>query len=191
MLHGMNTDRPVKESNNEIKIYPYPCADQEVLQQDLQITHQPEVQTFFDYWGNKNGVFSVLPPHKMLVIDSRVVVRTLKDSEVKVNFESTLSDLQRDTEDNLHLLELATQSSHGSENAIDNILQQLQIENNSVASIVEQCSQYIYNNFSYVKGITDVHTTVDEILQHKSGVCQDFAHVLLRLLAHYIFPVDM
>jgi transglutaminase-like putative cysteine protease len=71
---------------------------------------------------------------------------------------------------------------------IDNILQQLHIENNSVAVIVEQCSQYIYNNFRYIKGITNVETTVEEILQHKSGVCQDFAHVLLRLLRTLHIP---
>src|SRR4051794_33933595 len=181
-------DRPVKESNNEIKVYPYQCTEQEVLQHDLHITNQPDIQTFYDYWGNKNGVFSVLPPHKVLVIDSKVVVRTLKDSEVKVNFESTLSDLQRDMEDNLQLLELATLSPLGSENAIDNILQQIHFESNSVACIVEQCSKYIYNNFKYVKGITNVHTTVEEILQHKSGVCQDFAHVLLRLLRTLHIP---
>jgi transglutaminase-like putative cysteine protease len=175
-------DRPVKESNNEIKIYPYPCAEQEVLQHDLHITNHPDVQTFFDYWGNKSGVFSVLPPHKQLVIDSRLMVRTIADSEVKVNFESTRSDLLREMDDNLHLLELATPHSNSSSNAIDNILQQLQIENNSIAGIVEQCSQYIYNNFRYVKGITNVQTTVEEILEHKSGVCQDFANVLLRLL---------
>jgi transglutaminase-like putative cysteine protease len=181
-------DHPVKESNNEIKIYPYQCADQEVLQHDLQITNHPDIQTFIDYWGNKNGVFSVLPPHKLLIIDSRLIVRTLRDSDVKVNFESTLSDLEREMEDNLQLLELATRMPNGSENAIDNILQQLQIENNSVAAIVEQCSQYIYNNFRYVKGITNVETTVDEILQLKSGVCQDFAHVLLRLLRTLHIP---
>jgi transglutaminase-like putative cysteine protease len=159
-----------------------------VLQHDLQITNQPDVQTFTDYWGNKNGVFSVLPPHKQLVIDSRLIVRTLSDSDVKVNYEGTLSDLQREMDDNLQLIELATPLSNGSENAIDNILQQIPNENNSVAALVEQCSRYIYNNFKYVKGITDVQTTVEEILQHKSGVCQDFVHVLLRLLRTLHIP---
>lgn len=176
-------DRPVKESNNEIKIYPYKCSEQEVLQHDLHITNQPDVQTFTDYWGNKNGVFSVLPPHKQLTIDSRLIVRTVADSDVKVNYQSSLSDLEREMEDNLQLLELATVDSvNGSANAIDNILQQIPNENNSVAALVERCSQYIYNHFRYVKGITDVQTTVEEILEHQSGVCQDFAHVLLRLL---------
>jgi len=181
-------DRPVKESNNEIKIYPFPCNEQEVLQHDLQITNHPDVQTFYDYWGNKNGGFSVLPPHQLLVIDSKLLVRTLSDGAIKVNFESTLDDLQQEIEDNLQLLELATLGSSASTNAIDNILQQVHVESRSVAAIVEQCSQYIYNNFRYVKGITNVETTVEEILELKSGVCQDFAHVLLRLLRTLHIP---
>src|SRR6476469_1700445 len=181
-------DRPVKESHNEIKVYPYQCVEQEVLHHELQITNQPNVQTFFDYWGNKNGTFSVLPPHKQLVLDSKLIVRTLASDEAKINFQSTLSDLKREMEDNLQLLELATPDFHGSENAIENILQQIHNENNSVAALVEQCSQYIYNNFRYIKGITNVETTVEEILQLKSGVCQDFAHVLLRLLRTLHIP---
>ena len=48
--------------------------------------------------------------------------------------------------------------------------------------IVEACSGYIFKEFKYIKGITNIETTVDEILEHRSGVCQDFAHVLLQLL---------
>jgi transglutaminase-like putative cysteine protease len=181
-------DRAVKESHNEIKVYPFQCSEQEVLQHDLHITQHPDVQTFFDYWGNKNGVFCVLPAHKLMVIDSKLMVRTLASSEVNVNFDSTLDDLEREMEYNLQLLELSTPSAGTSANAIDNILQQLDIQGNSVARIVEQCSQYIYNHFQYLKGITNVETTVEEILEHKSGVCQDFVHVLLRLLRTLHIP---
>ncbi|MEJ0080378.1 MAG: transglutaminase family protein [Puia sp.] len=36
--------------------------------------------------------------------------------------------------------------------------------------------------FKYIPGITNIETTIDEILQQKAGVCQDFAHVLLQIL---------
>ncbi len=99
-----------------------------------------------------------------------------------MNFGSSLGELQHEMDENLQLLELATPGFISTENAIDNILQQIQNPNDSVATIVQQCAEYIYGNFRYVKGITNVQTTVDEILQHKSGVCQDFAHVMLQIL---------
>ena len=47
---------------------------------------------------------------------------------------------------------------------------------------------YIFNNFQYIKGITTIETTVAEILEHRSGVCQDFAHVMLEILRSLQIP---
>ena len=40
----------------------------------------------------------------------------------------------------------------------------------------------MYDNFQYIQAVTNVETTVSEIWKMKSGVCQDFAHVLLVML---------
>jgi transglutaminase-like putative cysteine protease len=42
--------------------------------------------------------------------------------------------------------------------------------------------QYVYDNFEYIKGVTTVETTLDEIWKLKAGVCQDFAHILMEML---------
>ena len=181
-------NRPVKESHNEIKIYPYQYSGQEVLQHDLIITNQPSVQTFFDYWGNKVGTFNLTPPHNLLVIESKLVVRTLGTKEVMINRNGTFGELQLETDDNLQLLELATPDYIVNENAIDNIIQQIHHPFNTVSQTVEACSTYIYTNFKYVKGITNVQTTVNEILETQAGVCQDFAHVMLQILRTLNIP---
>lgn len=43
-------------------------------------------------------------------------------------------------------------------------------------------TQYVYTNFKYIKGLTSVETTLDEVWTLKAGVCQDFAHMLLVML---------
>ena len=43
-------------------------------------------------------------------------------------------------------------------------------------------SRYVYDNFQYIKGVTSVETTMDEIWKLKAGVCQDFAHILTLML---------
>src|SRR6185436_14912550 len=48
--------------------------------------------------------------------------------------------------------------------------------------------KYVYENFTYEKGITTVETTLDEIWKLKTGVCQDFAHILLVMLRHLNIP---
>jgi len=174
-------DRPVKESANEIKIFPYQCPDQEVLQHDLFITDHPDIQTFTDYYGNRAGLFNVLPPHKVLSIESKLLVRTTASSQLKINFHTGLDQLSAEMEGQLQLLELASRDMIKSQEAIDAIAAAIQ-RYDSIAAMVEHCSEYIFKHFKYIKGITNVETTVDEILQHRAGVCQDFAHIMLQVL---------
>src|SRR5690606_10325158 len=46
----------------------------------------------------------------------------------------------------------------------------------SPVDVAKNFCSYVYENFAYIKGVTSVETTVDEIWKLKSGVCQDFAH---------------
>ncbi|WP_295129286.1 transglutaminase family protein [uncultured Chitinophaga sp.] len=175
-------DKPVKESMNEVRIFPFQCAEQEVLQHDLVITDQPDVLKFTDYWGNKTGIFNLLLPHKVLTIESRLLVRTTASSQLKINFHSGLDELASEMDHNLQLLELASPDRIASQSEINDIARVIKSTGNEVATLVEKCCEYIFKNFKYIKGITNIETTVDEILVHRAGVCQDFAHLMLHIL---------
>ncbi len=181
-------DRSVKESSNEIKIYPYLCNDQEILQHDLHITAHPDVFVFTDYWGNRIGLFNVIQPHKEMVIDSRLVIRTTLSSQLKINFHSTWQDLQNEIAGNLLYIELKQADTIKSQAQIDVIIEGLNVKSKSIAAVVEACSEHIYKQFKYIKGITTIETTVDEILAVKAGVCQDFAHLMLQILRSLKIP---
>jgi transglutaminase-like putative cysteine protease len=181
-------DRLVKESSNEIKIYPFACNEQEVLLHEINITNNPDVQVFTDYWGNKTGLFNLLPPHKELVVESKLIIRTTSSTQLKINFRSGWKDLQYEINDNLHLLELATADFIQSQQAINEIIEALQPAAKTIATVVEVCCEYIFNQFKYIKGITSVETTVDEIVAVRAGVCQDFAHVMLQILRTLQIP---
>jgi transglutaminase-like putative cysteine protease len=175
-------DRPVKESLNEVRIFPYLSSGQEVLQQDLSITGSPEVHLFSDYYGNKTGVFNVYPPHQLLSIESKLLVRTTGSDEVNIDFHATFQDLEVECREELRLLELAIPDIRVDWRLLGDMQDLLKGKSNSVAQSIEQCSGYIFKHFSYIKGITDVETTVNEVLEKGAGVCQDFALVLLQML---------
>ena len=181
-------DRPVRNSMNEIRIFPYVGAEQEVLMHDLIITHQPEVHTYFDYWGNKAGVFNLPDLHKQLILESKLVVRTLNSPNQYLNFNGGTDTIKKDHGNNLQLLELSSASQIKSQKQIDTIVSQISQPWKSIAAIVQDCCQYIFQHFQYIKGITNIETTVDEILEHRAGVCQDFAHVMLHILRTLKIP---
>jgi transglutaminase-like putative cysteine protease len=181
-------DRPVSESVNEVKIFPYQCREQETLQHDVFVTGQPDIATYTDYWGNKSGSFNLLHPHKFLSVESRLIIRTTSSSQLEFNFHSGLDQLQKEMAGNLQLIELAAADPIAAQEEISRIAAIIVTEGTSVAAIVEKCSEYIFKHFKYIKGITSIETTVDEILEHRAGVCQDFAHLMLHILRSLHIP---
>ncbi|HRI22797.1 MAG TPA: transglutaminase family protein, partial [Panacibacter sp.] len=181
-------ERPVKESINEIKIFPYKCNEQEILSHDFTITGNTYIQLFTDYWGNKTGVFNLLAPHKELLIESKLMVRTTASAQLKINFHSGWQELQKEVNGNLQLIELAAPEKIELQAEIDMIAATIFNNSKSIASVVELCSEYIFKYFKYIKGITTIETTVDEILAHHAGVCQDFAHLMLQILRTLKIP---
>jgi transglutaminase-like putative cysteine protease len=175
-------DRPVKESMNNIMIYPYQSAEQETLQHELLITDKPEVFTLIDYWGNKTGTFNLLRPHRELVIESKLLIRTLAPPELPMLPITFIKELAPVIGNDMQLLELARPSHLKAAELMQQYAAELNHPDKSVSVIIEDTCSFIFNNFTYIKGITNIETTVDEILEKKAGVCQDFAHVMLELL---------
>src|ERR1700712_188853 len=181
-------ERLVQESVNEIKIYPSQVPEQEVLQHEIFITGNPEVLLFQDYWGNKTGVFNVTAPHKEMVINSRLVVRTTGGDDIKVNYLGHFDELPAAIEGQLKMIELSMADRIASQAEIREIASKVKSDTGSVAETIQSCSNYIFQNYGYVKGITSVETTVDEILAQRGGVCQDFAHMMLQILRTLKIP---
>ena len=47
---------------------------------------------------------------------------------------------------------------------------------------IDDLTHRIHTDFEFDAGATTVSTSVDEVLQHRRGVCQDFAHLMLACL---------
>ncbi len=175
-------DRPVKESVNDIKIFPYQTPDQETLEHQLLITDDPEVHTYTDYWGNKSGTFNLLSPHREMIIESKLIIRTLAQPEMKTPIASYIQELDSFIGNDLQLLELSRASPVNAMHLMEEYITELAPNNKSILEIVQDTCSFIFTHFTYIKGITTIESTVDEILEKQAGVCQDFAHVMLELL---------
>ena len=46
----------------------------------------------------------------------------------------------------------------------------------------------LYENFTYIPGVTDIHTTAGEALRLGRGVCQDYAHIMTAVLRYMGIP---
>jgi transglutaminase-like putative cysteine protease len=164
-------------------LYPVQDAWQEVKQHHLSISSSPIVSTYTDYFGNTAGVFSILAPHTGLQITSgiEVITRATPEPLLTASAEDQWAAIAA-----LHqtapYLEMVKSEDFLAKNEIRNWLHGMVHTGMPVPDVVRKLSAYIYEQFSYRKGVTSVETGIDEIWRLRAGVCQDFAHLLLVML---------
>lgn len=180
---------PVRDSANQIILYPLNDAHQETLQHTVHITGDPEVEIHSDYYGNEVGTFTHSKPHNELVIDSRLVVVTKSKPMPTVRLSK---DDQWKFYDSIAYqvpyIDFLKVPKSESIPEIEELISQEEFKNKTPLELANIFCTYIFENFAYKKGITTVETTIDEIWKIKSGVCQDFAHVLLVMLRKFKIP---
>ncbi len=180
---------PVRDSASQILLFPIKDEYQELLKQDIFITDEPVLDIYKDYYGNEVGSFMQAEPHNSLVIDSKVEVITKPrpdpvdqvDKEGQWNHLQTIrwqvpyiDFLKQEHFDYFHELQ--------ADAGLPESFSLTPLES------ARRLSNYVFERFKYIKGVTSVETTLDEIWKLKAGVCQDFAHILLVLLRQIQIP---
>ena len=184
-----NYESPVRDSANQIVLYPIQDECQEVVSQDIFITGEPNVDIFKDYYGNDVGAFMNAEPHKELLIDSKVEVIT------QTKPQPTDERSKEDQWENLYAIryqipyiDFLKQEQFNALNEVIHIADIGQSRTLTPLKAVQKLTDYVFHHFNYIKGITSVETTADEIWKLKAGVCQDFAHILLVMLRMINIP---
>jgi transglutaminase-like putative cysteine protease len=173
----------VRDSANQVMLFPVKDNYQEVLKQDLVITGEPVVDIYKDYYGNEVGSFMYAASHSELVIDSKieVVTKVRQLPAADENYEAQWDHLQSICYDILYI-DFLKQEPFGAVAEIKQVTQLEEFRAVSPLMAAQRLNEYVFNNFSYIQGVTSVETTPDEIWRLKAGVCQDFAHILLVML---------
>lgn len=174
---------PVRDSANQIILFPIKDDFQKVVKHDLNISGSPEIEIFIDYYGNEVGTFTQNEPHTQLKIFSKVSVETFpkplpQDDMFSSEQWNSLSALKFEVP---YIDYLRQESFNGIAQLKETALNIKNTEDTPYQTAIKYCA-HVFNNFEYIKGVTAVDTTIDEILNLKAGVCQDFAHVLTAML---------
>lgn len=168
---------------NQIMLYPVIDERLDVKEHTINITHKPEVEVFPDYFGNRVGVFSVVKPHTELLIESIAEVIT---QPVLVPMDETPAEEQwkhlQDIKYDAAFIDFLTKETFPSYDDLKNTLQGIINYNDKPLKNALVLSEYVYDNFTYQKGVTSIETPMEDVWKLKAGVCQDFAHMLLNVL---------
>lgn len=192
---------PVIDGANLIRLHPIDDEYQKVASHFISVTNNPFIETYIDFYNNRVGTFVISEPHDELSIISEVEVTTKDklfpdDSEAVKTQWDEINSIKYDA--NIYDF-FKYISFSGSTDILDLINEKSLKEKTPFKAALELC-QYVYTNFKYIKGVTNVDSTLDDVWILKAGVCQDFTNILLqmvrmcgipaRYVSGYICPTD-
>lgn len=177
-------DGPVSESYNELRLRPRHDECQSCL--SFRITTNPNAKAIGhqDFYGNWVHLFHILPEHRYLRVESEAVILVHPEPPAPRS-TATLADLtaMRDELADEYFDWINPSKYCPWLPGVEDLVKQAEAESDgTVQSFVEAASLLIYTNFKYQPGATHVHSSVADCLETRSGVCQDFSHLLLSLL---------
>jgi len=194
ILHRTRYDysNPVKASYNEARLQPCESDGQQCHSYSLKVMPSARISQFNDFYNNTVHFFEVPQPHDYLEIESISVVST-SDHELPEETEtvpmSALAELAYEEQlfDFLQRSSYVSMEPHVRRLAFDAIEGCGNVWRSSLAVM-----RFIHTQFAYVPFSTSVNTHMLDVISQKSGVCQDFAHVMigmcrtLRIPARYV-----
>ena len=161
---------PIAETVREVRLRPMDGNGQRCLEFELDVSSGIKPRTYVDGYGNNVHYFNVVRPHTRLIITSRSVVETGLELDPEPG-EELVQDFLRfrlPVKDVPGIRELASRhpiANPGSGPAVEQALDELTLT--------------ISREFTYDRAVTNVYSAVDEVLELKAGVCQDFAHLFI------------
>jgi transglutaminase-like putative cysteine protease len=158
---------------SELKISPLPVA----------------VNEWSDLFGNRQASFSIQLPHTELIVTAISEVEVSSSGsllnhafptawERAVDYMKTASDPET-IDARMYVLESEfIEFSDEVRNYTDTSF----TPGRPLLEAVEDLMHRIYKEFDYVPGFSSIATPLDEVLKHRKGVCQDFAHLAIACL---------
>ena len=159
---------------------------------ELQVApHPSDLTSRFDYFGNKQHIFTLQEPHRELTITSRSVVQrdepTLTMSGLTPRFEDIPEIV-----DQAILEEDFSLEQYLSASPLVPLLpearelsKELGSDLNTGISTLDWLGIFgdrFHRAFAFDKQATEISTPLSEVIVERRGVCQDFAHLLICCL---------
>ena len=163
---------PIAETVMEVRLRPMDGNGQRCLDFALELSHGVKARSYVDGFGNHVHYFNLVRPHAGLSVISRSTVETgLGPDEDPgeelvgdfLRFRSPVKDVEG-------IRELASRHSIGDP-----------LSATDVERALDELTLTISREFTYDRSVTNVYSAVDEVLQLRAGVCQDFAHLFIAV----------
>ncbi|TXR54208.1 transglutaminase family protein [Reinekea thalattae] len=188
---------PVSLCYNRAHLIPRDTQTQHCLDHQIKITPEPAYQRGGkDYFENFTLYFSIEEPHSTLAIEviSDIERRPIDTSQWLPFQELTCGQLrqtlsQADSPELRLAQEYLFDSTHIHRSPLlQQYCEDIFADDRPVIAALQQLTEKIFHEFTFDASATNVATPIEQVLQQRSGVCQDFAHLAIGCLRSVGIP---
>jgi transglutaminase-like putative cysteine protease len=186
---------PVAQAHHLVHLAPRPHKRQRVVHHELVVDTAPASRSdFMDYFGNPASTVAIESRHSALLIESQCVVEVNAPQDIDLSTSTPWDQLSQDLAppkkiDEIEAAQYLMPSRHTAvtRNLIDFAKSSFS-PGRPVFECARELTERIFNEFAYDGTATDIATTVDEVLEIRRGVCQDFTHILIASMRAFGLP---
>jgi len=179
----------VRESIMEVRLHPRSDGDQRCLKFNLKVEPATNVMQYSDFAGNIVHHFDIAAAHSQVIVTAESTVEVQTAPAPRVSDCGDWSDLDAQAAGGDFWEMLCP--SHFARNTprLENLAKELGCERRgNPLALLTEVNAAIYKMFAYVPRSTKVDSPIDEALEARQGVCQDFAHIMIALVRQLNIP---
>jgi transglutaminase-like putative cysteine protease len=173
-------DGIVSDSYNVVRLRPRDDDAQTCLSFKLQSEPASHASAYVDQWGNWVHTFNVLGEHRVLRIETHSLVHVAPPPAPPTESPSlsAVGSMRDELDEHFDFLAPTAYVPHPPQ--LQEIIGEAErTGSGTIGGFGQAVASLIHERFRYMKGATHVQSTVMDAVASGSGVCQDFAHVML------------
>jgi transglutaminase-like putative cysteine protease len=143
---------------------------------ELKVSPSAAIRRYADGFGNVAHLITVAKPHRTIEVVMRGEIETTLADPFQPPSEPPTALAASEAADYLGPSPLVPRTGE-----LDAIAVPIAGDGDAPFETVQKLMHVVFERFDYRSDVTTVATTVPDILAHRTGVCQDFAHVLIGL----------
>ena len=179
----------VRESVMEVRLQPRSDGEQRCLNFTLDVEPVANILQYHDFAGNAVHHFDIAGSHTQVKVTAQSAVEVQNVPAPRASDAGDWADLDALVAAGDHWEMLLPSHFAHSSDPLEQLAKELRCERRgSPFAQLTELNEAIYRLFAYVPQSTKVDSPIEEALQARQGVCQDFAHIMIALVRRLKIP---
>jgi transglutaminase-like putative cysteine protease len=179
----------VRESVMEVRLQPRTDMRQRCLSFSLDVTPRANIMVYRDFFGNAVHHFDIPGQHEVVEVAAQAIVEVLPPTPSLATYACDWEELdERVAEGDYWEMLLPSHFARPTE-LLEKLRAELKLRRQgNPLELLQELNTELYESFEYAPNTTKVDSPIDDALEARRGVCQDFAHIMIALVRQLKIP---